>query len=208
MAERARGILFVLSAPSGTGKSSLARRILESDPALHFSVSYTTRPRREGEQDGRDYHFVADDAFDGMVARGDFLEWANVHGRRYGTGRAATEALLLQGWDVLLDIDVQGGRQVRAHEPSAVFVFVLPPDYATLEGRLRSRRTEGETEVVRRLAVARAEAEEFRDYDYLVINTDLDRAAREFAAIVTAERRRTVRRTDEAERIVGTFPPG
>ena len=201
-----RGILFVLSAPSGTGKSTLARRLLAADSELEFSVSYTTRPRREGEIDGREYHFVGDAAFDQKLADGDFLEWANVHGRRYGTGRAATEAALERGRDVLLDIDVVGAREVRKNDAGAVLLFVMPPDYATLEARLRSRKTESTAEVERRLAVARGEAEEFRRYDYLVINDDLDRAARQVQEIVRAERLRTSRRLAEAERIVLSFP--
>jgi len=206
VAQSKRGILFVLSAPSGTGKSSLAQRLLASDPHLRFSVSYTTRPRRDGEVEGRDYHFVEDAAFDRMVQEGGFLECARVHGRKYGTGRAATEEILAAGDDVLLDIDVQGGKLVRAADASAVLVFVLPPDYKRLEQRLRARRTDKDDEVTRRLAVARAEALEYANYDYLVINDDLERAAKELAAIVTAERARTKQRAAGALRIVKTFP--
>jgi guanylate kinase len=201
-----RGILFVLSAPSGTGKSSLARRLLSEDRRLSFSVSYTTRSMREGERDGREYHFVDDAAFDSMVERGDLLEWAHVFGRRYGTGRVATEARLAHGSDLLLDIDVQGARQVRESGAEAVFVFVLPPDFASLETRLRSRGTEEETEIERRLAQARGEAEEFSGYDYLVVNDDLDRALDDLSAVVRAERLRTARRGGDARRIVATFP--
>ena len=201
-----RGILFVLSAPSGTGKSSLARELLAGDPRLAFSVSYTTRGMREGERDGREYHFVDDAAFDSMVERGDLLEWAHVFGKRYGTGRAVTEARLGEGCDLLLDIDVQGARQVRRSGAQAVFVFVLPPDFASLENRLRSRGTEGEADVERRLAQARGEAEEFPGYDYLVVNDDLDRACDDLRAVVRAERLRTARRDGDARRIVATFP--
>ena len=139
MGEDARGTLFVISAPSGTGKSTLARRLLESVGELRFSVSYTTRPRRPGEESGREYHFVDDARFDAMTASGAFLEWARVFGHRYGTGREATEAALGAGTDLLLDIDVQGARQVRASGLDCVSIFVLPPDFATLEERLVRR---------------------------------------------------------------------
>jgi guanylate kinase len=142
-----------------------------------------------------------------MVEEDAFLEWAEVFGRRYGTGRAATEQSLRQGRDLLLDIDVQGARQVRDSAEDAVSVFLLPPDYATLEGRLRSRQSEDEGEVARRLALAGVEAEEFAHYDYLVVNDDLERATADLAAIVHAERLRTVRRHAEAVGILETFPP-
>jgi len=184
---RDRGLLFVISAPSGTGKSTLARRMLDGLPELEFSVSTTTRPRREGEVDGREYHFVDDATFDAMIRDGGFLEWATVYGRRYGTGRAATERILAGGRDLLLDIDVQGARQVRANGAPTVSMFVLPPDFATLESRLRSRGSESEGEIARRLARARPEAEEFEHYDYVVVNDDIERAAEELRAIVRAE---------------------
>lgn len=200
------GVLFVLSAPSGTGKSSLCRRLIEEVPGLAFSISYTTRHRRAGEENGKQYWFVEDDRFDAMMAEDAFLEWAEVFGRRYGTGRAATAEALRSGRDLLLDIDVQGARQVREGEEDAVSVFLLPPDFGTLEARLRSRQSEAEGEVARRLALAGLEAEEFSRYDYLVINDDLERATADLAAIVRAERRRTERRRVEAARILQTFP--
>lgn len=207
MGERSHpGVLFVLSAPSGTGKSTLARGLLAAEPALAFSVSFTTRPPRAGEHDGRDYHFVDDATFDRMVERGGLLEWATVFGKRYGTGRAATAERLAEGRDLLLDIDVQGAAQVRRSGIEAVFVFVLPPDFATLEARLRARGTEREGDVARRLAVARAEAEEFPSYDYLLVNDDRERACADLSAIVHVERLRVGRRTEEARRIVATFP--
>ncbi len=201
-----RGILFVLSAPSGAGKSTLARRLLSEDERVEFSVSYTTRARRDGESDGREYHFVDDATFDRMAVSGEFLEWAPVHGKRYGTGRGATQRALAQGRDLLLDIDVQGARQIRGSGAEAVFVFVMPPDFATLEARLRDRRTESAADLTRRLAVAKTEAEEFERYDYLVINDDLERAVLDFRSVVSAERLRVARRAEEARRVVGTFP--
>ncbi|HEX5044854.1 MAG TPA: guanylate kinase [Candidatus Polarisedimenticolaceae bacterium] len=204
--ESPRGVLFVLSAPSGTGKSSLCRRLIEEVPGLQFSVSFTTRRRRAGEENGKQYWFVDDARFDAMVGEDAFLEWAEVFGQRYGTGRVATAQVLVEGRDLLLDIDVQGARQVREAVEDSVSVFLLPPDFTTLEGRLRSRRSEDEGEVARRLALAGAEAEEFAHYDYLVINDDLERATADLGAIVRAERRRTGRRRDEAARILATFP--
>jgi len=203
--EASPGVLFVLSAPSGTGKSSLCRRLIEEVPGLGFSVSFTTRHRRAGEENGKQYWFVDDDRFDAMIAEDAFLEWAQVFGHRYGTGRAATSQAL-QARDLLLDIDVQGARQVRAGNEDAVSVFLLPPDFETLEARLRSRRSEDDVEVARRLALAGAEAREFSQYDYLVVNDDLERATFELAAIVRAERRRTPRRRAEAAHILSTFP--
>ena len=202
-----RGVLFVLSAPSGTGKSSLCRRLIEEVPGLAFSVSFTTRHRRAGEENGKQYWFVEDARFDAMIAEDAFLEWAEVFGRRYGTGRAATAQALADGRDLLLDIDVQGARQVRQGGDDAVSVFLLPPDFRTLEGRLRSRQSEDEGEVARRLALAGVEAEEFAHYDYLVVNDDLERATADLAAIVRAERCRTARRGTAAARILATFPP-
>ncbi len=202
----AQGILFVISAPSGTGKSSVAKGLLASVPGIQFSVSFTTRPRRAGEEDGREYHFVDDARFDAMAASHGFLEWAHVFGRRYGTGREATETALGTGRDLLLDIDVQGARKVRQSGISAVSVFLLPPDYATLESRLRSRASDDEGQIVRRLALARQEAVEFRHYDYLVINDRLERAVADLRCVVLAERQRAVRLVADAERILATFP--
>ncbi len=202
----ARGILFVISAPSGTGKSSVAKRLLASVDGIGFSVSYTTRPRRAGEQDGREYHFVDEGKFDAMAAGGGFLEWAHVFGHRYGTGREASETALEAGRDLLLDIDVQGARKVRESGIASVSVFLLPPDYATLEHRLRSRASDDEAQIRGRLALARQEAGEYRHYDYLVINDRLEQAVEDLRSIVTAERRRVARLRADAERTLATFP--
>jgi guanylate kinase len=206
MRRGSRGIPFVISAPSGSGKSTLVGRLLEEVSGLAFSISYTTRPRRPGERDGREYHFVDETRFDAMTAEDGFLEWAEVFGRRYGTGREVTEKVLEQGRDLVLDIDVQGARQIRDRGLGAVFVFLLPPDFRTLEARLRDRHSDSEAQVARRLAQAREEAEEYRSYDYLVINDDLDGAAAELCHIVEAERRRIGRRRAEADRILSSFP--
>ena len=201
-----RGTLVVISAPSGTGKSTLARRVIESVPGIQFSVSHTTRPRRAGEESGREYHFVDDARFDAMVAAGEFLEWAHVFAHRYGTGRQAIEAALDAGSDVLLDIDVQGARQVRQSGLAAILVFVLPPDYDTLSDRLRRRGSEDEQALALRLLEARREAMQYDAFDYVVVNADLEDATAELSAIVRAERARTDRRRQDVSRILSSFP--
>jgi guanylate kinase len=209
MGSRDRGILFVISAPSGTGKSTLSRRLLESVPGLAFSVSFTTRPMRAGERNGREYEFVDAARFDAMIASGGFLEWAHVFGERYGTGLAATEAVLGSGTSLLLDIDVQGARQVRASGQDAVSVFILPPDYATLSGRLTGRGSEDAAKRSLRLREAHREALEYDRFDYVVVNADLELACSELAAIVKAESSRTARRRERVKEILSTFPaPG
>lgn len=203
---RPRGTLFVLSAPSGTGKSTLVRRLVGETPGLAFSVSYTTRPMRDGERDGREYHFVDDARFDALVGDGALLEWAGVYDRRYGTGRAETEAVLAAGTDLVLDLDVQGAGQVRESGIPSVGIFVLPPDFTTLRERLTGRGTDSERQIARRLDLARREAAEFVHYDYLLVNDDLDRAARELRSIVEAERLRVARRAGDARAVIETFP--
>lgn len=199
----APGILFVIAAPSGTGKSTLGRRLVDGDAELHFSVSYTTRGPRAGERDGEHYHFVDAAGFERMVDEGAFLEHAHVHGRRYGTGLEATRRALAERGDLLLDIDVQGARQVRDHGGiDVVSIMLLPPDRASLEGRLRSRGSEDPADLARRLAAAPGEAEEFVDFDYVVVNRDLERAQVQLRAVVEAERCRTRRQREVAGRIV------
>ena len=204
---RGTGILFVISAPSGTGKSSVTSRLLESLGGLEFSVSYTTRPARNGELDGREYHFVDRGTFEKMLAEGAFLESAEVFGQLYGTGVEATRAVLATGSDLLLDIDVQGARQVRQGPIEAVSVMILPPDYDTLVERLRSRGSEAQPELERRLAESRQEAQAFDSFDYVVVNDDLDRTVDELVSIVRAERRNTAHCREQANRIIATFPP-
>ena len=201
-----RGTLFVISAPSGTGKSTLARRLLESVRGLVFSVSYTTRPRRAGEQSGREYEFIDDARFDALIASGGLLEWAQVFDHKYGTGLAATERVLASGASLLLDIDVQGARQVRASGRDAVSVFILPPDYASLAERLKRRGSEDPAAVASRLREARREALEYDRFDYVVVNADLEQATAELSAIVRAESSRTARVGDRVRRILSTFP--
>lgn len=184
-----RGCLFVVSAPSGAGKTTLLKKILTATPLAGFSVSHTTRPPRPGEQDGVDYHFVDRSTFDSMRLRGDFLEWAEVHGNCYGTSRPAIEAALNRGEDIFLDIDVQGARQIRdLKELAAVFLFIAPPSPAVLEQRLRGRKTDSEEVIALRLENARREMAEAVWYDYLIINDHLAAAEALLQAIITAER--------------------
>jgi guanylate kinase len=200
------GILFVLSAPSGTGKSTAARGLLERVGDLEFSVSYTTRPRRPGEEEGRHYHFIDRERFERMVEERAFLEWASVFGHLYGTGARATREALAAGRQLLLDIDVQGARQVRESGMPSVSIMLLPPDFAELESRLRRRGSESDEERASRLARARREAEDYRHFDYVVINRDVSETVSELESIVRAERRRTLHSAEEARRSLATFP--
>ena len=201
----ARGLLIVVSAPSGTGKTTVVERLVQVCPGLVRSRSYTSRRPRAGEQDGVDYNFVDRPTFEAMVARDGFLEWADVFGNFYGTGRQDIEQLLAAGLDVVLVIDVQGARQVRARAREAVGVFVLPPSFPVLESRLRGRCQDAEAAIARRLATARAEVSAVDEYDYVVINDELERCVAELCAIVTAERARRARRREGVEPIVRTF---
>lgn len=200
------GILFVLTAPSGAGKSSVARRVVELVRDLEFSVSYTTRAPRADERDGWHYHFVDRERFERMRAGGEFLEWATVHGNLYGTELAASRRALASGRDLLLDIDVEGARQVRRGPLDAVTIMILPPDFSALEARLRERGSEDQAERARRLARSRGEVEGFAEFSYLVVNQELETAVESVRAVVLAERRRTERCVAEARRILATFP--
>ena len=191
---RRRGVPMVVSAPSGGGKTTLCHRLVDGFPGVEFSVSHTTRGLRGQERDGVDYHFVDDAAFDRLVAEGAFLEWARVHGQRYGTHRREAEGRLDRGIDVLFDIDVQGGRQLAERVSDAVLVFVLPPDMAILEARLRARKSDAPDVIDRRLAAAREEITNADFYTYWIINDDLEQAYRELSSILIAERLRRVDR--------------
>lgn len=193
-----RGVLFILSAPSGAGKTTLSREILERLPDLCVSVSYTTRKPRAGEQDGQDYHFVDEVRFHRLRETGAFAEWAQVHGSLYGTPRTPLDEALACGQDFLLDIDVQGARQVKAVYPEAVSIFVLPPSWEELETRLRSRGTEPEEVIARRLQRAQEETAALGTYDYFLVNDRLDHAVTLLCAIVEAERARVSRHTDSS----------
>jgi guanylate kinase len=202
---RARGLLFIVSAPSGAGKTTLVERLIEEIPHLRMSRSYTSRPAREGETDGVDYNFVTRARFEEMIAAGDFLEWAPVFGNLYGTGAGETEALMASGHDVVLVIDVQGARKVRAQALGTSAVFVMPPSFEVLEQRLRGRSKDSEAEIQRRLQVARDEVAAFTEYDYVIVNDELPAAVDRLRSIVMAERARLQPMHGQAESIVRTF---
>ena len=190
---RRRGALFVVSAPSGAGKTTLCREVRLRLPDLAYSVSYTTRAARTGEIEGTDFRFVTEAEFQRLRERGEFAESAVVHGNLYGTRVGVLEAALGQGQDILLDIDTQGAGQLRRRYPEAVLVFIVAPSLAELEQRLRERRANNPGDIARRLARAREEIALWRQYDYLIVNRDVKEAAEQLTAIVLAERARTSR---------------
>ena len=191
-----RGLLFVLSSPSGAGKSTLARRLLAAESGIAMSVSATTRAPRPGEQDGREYHFLGAAAFDAMVADGGFLEWAHVFGNRYGTPAAPVRALLSQGSDVLFDIDWQGTQQLSQSAPhDLVRIFILPPGMVELERRLRARAADSDAVIASRMARAADEISHWSEYDYVIVNDDLERCLADVRTILAAERMKRVRAT-------------
>jgi guanylate kinase len=200
-----RGTLFVVSAPSGTGKTTAVERLVERLPDLVLSRSYTSRPAREGERDGVDYNFVSRDRFEAMAAAGEFLEYADVFGNWYGTSASDTETALAAGRDVVLVIDVQGAQQVRQRGLALVSVFVLPPSYPILSERLRGRSKDSDAAIRRRLAIARQEVTGYCDYDYVIVNDDLEQCVDALRSIVMAERARIRRARPTAERIIKTF---
>jgi guanylate kinase len=205
MSNSRRGLLFIVSAPSGTGKTTIVERLVQVVPRLRLSRSYTSRAARSGEHDGVDYTFISRPQFEAMIAEHAFLEWADVFGNYYGTSASDTEGYLAAGEDVVLVIDVQGARQVRGRGIETVGVFVLPPSAAVLETRLRGRSKDTEEQILRRLDVARTEVGEFAQYEYVVVNDDLDGAVSRMRAIVMAERARMRAMRGEAETIIETF---
>ena len=202
---RASGNLLIVSAPSGAGKTTLVKALLARDSQVVYSVSCTTRAPRAGERDGVDYYFVSDEAFRQRIDAGEFLEHAEVHGHRYGTLRSWIEAQLQADRDVVLDIDTQGAEQVRALMPEAVSIFILPPSLAELESRLRARATDADAVIERRLAAARAEIAHAGEYDYVIINKDLDTAIADLAAVVRASRLRHARQAVRHTGLFGEF---
>lgn len=204
----ATGILFVVSAPSGTGKTTLVERLIAVVPNLQLSRSYTSRPKRDGETDGVDYNFVSRSQFEAMAARGEFLEWADVFGNLYGTSAADTDRALSAGRDLVLVIDVQGARQVRRHGIASVGIFVLPPSFKALERRLRGRSRDGEPQIQRRLQVAREEVAAFTEYDYVVVNDELEPCVDRLRSVVLAERARPRAMRPAVEGVIRTFGDG
>ena len=203
-----RGELFVLSAPSGAGKTTLIRNLIDSladSGSMEFSVSHTTRRPRLGEIDGKDYHFVETQVFQRMIAEDLFLEWAEVHGNYYGTSDAAVSPFLERGVDVILDLDVQGAERLMHRFPSAYSIFILPPSYADLVQRLEGRRLDGAEEISRRLAVSLWEIKRFDSYQYVIVNDDAARASQALAAIVLEKRCRLARVQRRVDAILADF---
>lgn len=200
-----RGLLIILSSPSGAGKSTLAKRLMAWDPTLRFSVSATTRPPRPGEVDGREYHFRTRDAFEAMVAAGEMLEHAEVFGNLYGSPKAPVEQAMAEGRDTLFDIDWQGGQQIRNSVlgKDVVSIFVLPPSIAELERRLRNRAQDSDAVIAGRMAKSEAEISHWAEYDYVLINDDLDRAEADLRTILMAERMRRDRQPGLSEFVRG-----
>jgi guanylate kinase len=202
---RVRGSIIVISAPSGAGKSTLVKRLLAALPGLRFSVSCTTRPPRPGEKNARDYFFVTRERFQRMIAAEEFVEWADVFGHLYGTSRRQLRAAQEAGKDILLDIDVQGHRQVRKKLPEAVSIFVLPPSFRELVRRLRARHSDTPDVIERRLRDARKEIRHWPEYDYLVVNDRLPQAVQALRAAVEAARVRRQTQQERARYICRTF---
>jgi guanylate kinase len=204
-ASEGRGILFVVSSPSGGGKGTLIQRLLNKVPNLSYSVSFTTRAPRNGEVDGREYFFVTPEKFEQMVAANEFLEWAHVHCKLYGTGRQQVYREISQGRDIILEVDVQGAASVRALMADSVSIFILPPSFEVLRQRLQSRGTDSPEELDLRLRNAPMELKDYAAFQYLIINDDADRAAEQMAAIVIAERTRLSRQEPQVKRVVEAF---
>ncbi len=205
MSSRGRGLLFIVSAPSGTGKTTLVERLVQILPNLRMSRSYTSRAARPGERQGVDYTFVSRDAFQAMVDAGSFLEWADVFGNFYGTAYADVERAVAEGQDVVLVIDVQGAHQVKMRAADHTSIFVLPPSFEVLERRLRGRSKDTEAQMQCRLATARSEASHYSGYDYVVVNDALEPTVVRLQEIIAAERSRTHRMRDAAEGILQSF---
>ncbi len=188
-----KGIMFIISAPSGAGKTTLCHELLNTCSGLNISVSYTTRNPREGEIDGIHYFFVSEKEFNDMIKAGEFLEWAKVHGNLYGTSKIKIKEILAQGFDVLLDIDVQGGRLIKEKIKDSVMVFILPPSMKLLEERLRGRMSDSEETILQRIKKSKDEIREYKYYDYVIVNDALQEAVIQLKSLILAERLRVSR---------------
>lgn len=188
-----RGILFIISAPSGTGKTTLCKQLATNLPGLWHSISYTTRKPRPGEEHGREYYFIGEQPFRDMIERNEFVEWAHVYGHLYGTPRKSLDEKIEQGFDVLLEIDVQGAMQVKKRFEDSVSIFILPPSMAALRARLQTRASDTAEEIQRRLNKVKEEVWSYREYAYIVRNEDLDRSLRDLESIFWSERLKTKR---------------
>ena len=199
------GNLIIISSPSGGGKGTIIKEVLEALPDVGYSVSFTTRPPRFGEEEGRHYHFVTKRQFEEEIANDSFLEYAEVHGNLYGTSRIQAERMISEGQDVILEIDVQGALQIMEKLPAAVSVFIMPPSFEVLKARLTSRATENHEDLELRLRNSRDEIKQFEKFDYVIINDQVAAAARTLAAIISAERQHRDRQKDAVQDILDSF---
>jgi guanylate kinase len=199
------GLLFIVSAPSGTGKTTLVERLVTRVPRLRMSRSYTSRRSRSGERDGVDYNFISRDRFEAMAAEGAFLEWADVFGNYYGTHQSELDRARAEGFDLILDIDVKGARQLKQRVPEAVSIFILPPSRQVLEQRLRARSQDSEEVIARRLREAVDEIRSYSQYDYVLVNEDVEASVANLVAIVKANRSRRAWMEEKIRHILETF---
>lgn len=200
-----KGILFIISSPSGGGKGTLIREVLRIVPNIRYSVSFTTRGMREGEVNGTHYNFVTREEFEKLIAEGEFLEYANVHGNYYGTSKRQVEKETFEGHDIILEIDVQGAEAVRSKAPEAVSIFILPPSYEVLKDRLTKRNTESESMLNIRLRNAAGEVGRYSEFDYVIVNSEIEKAVLELQSVIYSERCRLERQTENIEKIIRTF---
>lgn len=200
-----RGILFIISSPSGGGKGTIIREVLRTVPNIGYSVSFTTRAIREGEENGKHYHFVSHEYFENLIKQGEFLEYAEVHGNYYGTSKRKVEQETLAGRDIILEIDVQGAALVREKAPDAVGVFILPPSFEVLQERLTARQTETDENLALRLKNSRNEVKEFSNFDYVIVNNEVTKAVLDLQSVIYAERCKCARQNETVSNILDTF---